>query len=65
VKREPPAALLTDVLRDEFPPFRVVPGAVDDPDDRALIALAGAMLALVALCGGVVATGAGRTLRRA
>ncbi len=63
-KRVQPTPLLADLFRHEFPPVGVLPHTAGAPD-RGLLALAGATLALVALCGGVVATGAGLSLRRA
>jgi len=62
--RHVPIPLLADLLRHDFPPVRVV-ARTGDALDHGLLALAGVTLALVALCGGVVATGAGLSLRRA
>jgi hypothetical protein len=52
------------LFRLDLPIRRVVSRAADG-DDRGLLAVAGISLALVALGGGVVAAGAGRSLRGA
>jgi hypothetical protein len=62
--RVAPAPPLADLLRHEFPPVGVLARG-DEALDRGLLALAGAVLAVVALCGGVAAVGAGSSLRRA
>ncbi len=55
--------ILAELLRFELPAF---PGAnsTSASPDRGLLAVAGVMVALLALCGAVVATGAGRAVRR-